>query len=268
MSTETFLHLPEKATVPDLWWWRSWLPTWTQVRSALTLHVDQVIAPWDEEWHEEAAVTLTSTSMRQGLGLVVVSALLGGILPFFINWWQAARIGTALPLVEWARYAEQQSRTAAELPPFVLAWTESVRTIAGLPPLLPEWLAAGLSALGAWVNWPLTWLTIWVVYGLGVLAATKVQGATTTLPHFYAATSYAFVPLGLFGLRPLPYIGILFALAGLVWAILIYAQAVRALSYLSNPRLIVSLLAPLVVAVLAGLTVLGVLALVFLPLLI
>jgi hypothetical protein len=265
MSTETFLHLPEKATAADLWWWRSWLPAWVQVRRALELHVDEVIAPWQDE--DETAADLTKTSMRQGMGLVVVSALLGGALPFLINWWQAARLGTALPLVAWARYAEQQSNGAA-LPPFVQAWTESARTIAGLSPILPGWLAAGLSALGAWVNWPLTWLTIWLVYGLGVLVAIKLQGATTTLPHFYAATSYAFVPLVLFALRPLPYIGVLFGLAGLVWAVLIYAQAVRTLSHLSNPRIILSLLAPLVAAVLVGLTVLGVLALVFLPLLI
>jgi len=264
MSTETFLQLPEKATAPDLWSPRGWLPTWAQVRRALALQVDQVIAPWDNV--EEAAADLTTTSMRQGIGLVVTSALLGGVLPFLVNWWQAARIGTALPLVEWARYAEQQSLGAVELSPFVQAWTESVRTLAGLPPNLPGWLAAGVSALGAWVNWPLAWLTIWLVYGLGVLVALKVQGATTTLPHFYAATSYAFAPLVLLGLRPLPYLGLLFALAAVVWAALIYGKAVRTLSNLPIQRVVVSLLAPLVAAVLIPLLVAGILALLFLPL--
>ncbi|MEZ4727528.1 MAG: hypothetical protein R3E79_10380 [Caldilineaceae bacterium] len=265
MSTETFLQLPEKATAPDLWSPRGWLPAWAQVRKALTLQVDQVIAPWDTI-DAEAVADLTTTSMRQGIGLIVTSAFLGGLLPFWVNWWQAARIGTALPLVAWARYAEQQSLGAAALSPFVQAWTESVRTLAGLPPNLPGWLAAGISALGAWVNWPLAWLTLWLVYGLGVLVVLKVQGATTTLPHFYAATSYAFVPLVLLGLRPLPYLGLLFALVGIVWAALIYGKAIRTLTPLSLSRVVVSLLAPLAFAVISSLAVLGFLALVFLPL--
>jgi len=262
--TETFLHLPEKATTPDLWSPRGWLPAWGQTRAALTLHVDQVISPWDEE--QAAQSNWTMTSMRQGLGLVVLAALIGGLIPFVVNWVQAAQIGTALPLLSLARYAEQQSAVAA-LSPFTGAWTEAVRTVAGLPPSLPGWLAAGLSALGAWVNWPLTWLTIWLIYGAGVLAALKGQGATNTLPHLYAATSYAFVPLVLFGLRPLPYIGVLFALTGAIWALLIYGQAVRTLTHLSNQRVIVSLLVPLVAAMLLSLAVLGIVALIFLPLL-
>jgi len=263
--TETFLHLPEKATTTDLWSPRSWLPLWGQIRAALTLHVDQVIAPWDEERAAESHWTMTS--MRQGLGLVVLAALTGGLIPFVVNWIQAAQIGTALPLLSLARYAEQQRDAAVVFSPFTQAWTEAVRTMAGLPPLLPGWLAAGLSALGAWANWPLTWLTIWLVYGAGVLVVLKWQGATNTLPHFYAATSYAFVPLVLWGLGPLPYLGILFGLAGVVWALLIYGQAVRMLTHLSNQRVIVSLIVPLLAAVLLGLTVLGTLALIFLPLL-
>lgn len=264
MTTETFLQVPEKATTPDLWSLRAWLPAWTQVRTALALHVDQVIAPWDEEAGE--AVHLTATSMRQGIGLVVVAATLGGFLPFWVNWLQAARMGTVLPLVTLARYAEQQSSSEPMLP-FAEAWTETARTMAGLAPGIPPWLAAGLSALGAWANWPLDWLTVWLVYGLGVLVALKIQGATTTLPHFYAATSYAFVPLGLFGLRPLPYIGVLFGLVGLVWAALIYSRAIHTLTQLAMPRIIVSLLAPLALAVLVALVGLGVLAVLFLPLL-
>lgn len=264
MSTQTFVQLPAKTAAPDLWSPRSWLPAWPQVRAALALQVEKVSEPWGDEG--ETGPTLRTTSMRQGLGLVVAAALIAGVAPFVVNWVQAAQMGTAVPLALWAHYAEQQSNAAA-LPPFVQAWTETARTMAGLPPISPPWLAAGLSALGAWVNWPLRWLTIWLVYGLGVLATLKTQGATTTLPHFYAATSYAFVPLVLLGLQPIPYIGVLFVLAGVIWAVLIYSEAIRALTTLSTQRVVVSLLAPLAVAVLGGLIVVGTLALVFLPLL-
>lgn len=264
MSTQSFVRLPAKSAASDLWSPRSWLPAWPQLRAALALHVERVIEPWPVD--EAAVHSLTITSMRQGLGLIVVMALLGGFVPFVVNWVQAAQLGTALPFVLWARYAEQQSNVTA-LSPFTQAWTETARTAAGLTPNTPAWLAAGLSALGAWVNWPLQWLTVWLVYGLGVLTTLKVQGATTTLPHFYAATSYAFVPLVLLGLQPIPYIGILLGLAGFIWALLIYSEAVRTLGQLSTQRVVLSLLAPLAVAMLVSLIVVGTIALVFLPVL-
>lgn len=266
-TTESFVHPAEKGSTGDLWRWRSWLPAWVQVRSALQLQVAQVINPWQDNGDETAH--LDATSMRQGLGLVVVAALVAGALPFVSNWIEAARIGTALPLALWARYAVQQSNSIAALSPTALTplmqtWTEAVRTIAGLDPVTPGWLAAGLSALGAWVNWPLNWLTIWLVYGLGVLIATKLQGSTATLPHFYAATSYAFAPLVLFGLQPLPYIGALFGLAGLVWAMIIYAQSVHTLSHLPYRKVVLSLLAPVGIALLLSLITSITLALLFL----
>jgi Yip1 domain len=261
-TTESFVHLPEKVSTRDLWRWRSWLPAWVQVRAALQLQLDQVIDPWQDDAEEMAQVS--TTSMRQGLGLVVVAALLAGALPFLDNWITAAQIGTALPLALWAHYAEQQSNSITAVTPFVQIWTEAVRTIAGLSPIAPGWLAAGLSALGAWVNWPLNWLTIWLVHGLGVLIAIKVQGSTATLPHFYAATSYAFAPLVLFGLQPIPYIGLLFGMVGFIWAVIIYAQGVQTLSQLSYRKVMMSLLAPVVVALLLSLITSITLALLFL----
>jgi Yip1 domain len=263
MSAQTFVQRPERTDAPDLWWLRSWLPAWGQVRTALTLQVEQVIAPWDEEAGE--ATNRHTTSMRQGLGLVVAAALIGGLLPLLVHWGQAMQIGTATPLAALARYAEAQSNVV-EITPFTQAWTNTARTIAGLEPMAPTWLAAGVSALGNWLNWPLTWLTIWLVYGLGVLATVKFQGATTTLPHFYGATSYAFAPLALQGLGVIPYLGPLFNLAGIIWAVLIYGETVRALTSLPTQRVVVSLLTPLAVFALLALISASLLALIFLPL--
>ncbi|MCE7987853.1 MAG: hypothetical protein DYG89_42350 [Caldilinea sp. CFX5] len=267
MNAQTFVHRPERTAAPDLWSPQGWLPAWSQVRTALTLQVEQVIAPWATDGVEESdnVATLHTTSMRQGVGLVIVAALIGGLLPLIVQWVQAAQIGTAAPLAALARYAEAQSNGFA-LTPFAQVWTNTARTMAGLDPIAPVWLAAGLSALGNWLNWPLTWLTIWLVYGLGVLATLKLQGATTTLPHFYGATSYAFVPLVLLGLGVIPYLGPLFSLAGIIWAVLIYGETVRALVNLPTQRVVLTLLAPLVVSILITLILAGVLALIFLPL--
>ena len=263
MNAQTFVHRPERTAAPDLWWLRSWLPAWGQVRTALTLQVEQVIAPWDEEAGE--ATNRHTTSMRQGLGLVVMAALIGGLLPLIVQWGQAAQIGTSAPLAALARYAEAQSN-GVDVTPFVQVWTNTARTMAGVDPIAPVWLAAGLSALGNWLNWPLTWLTIWLVYGLSVLATLKFQGATTTLPRFYGATSYAFAPLALLGLGVIPYLGPLVSLAAIIWAVLIYGETVRALANLPTQRVVVCLLTPLAVFVLLALISAGLLTLIFLPL--
>lgn len=63
--------------------------------------------------------------MRQGLGLVVVAALLAGLLPFLVNTVNAIRLGTAVPFIELAKQAQSASGT----PPSQLG--ESFQTLAG-----------------------------------------------------------------------------------------------------------------------------------------
>ncbi|MEZ4863510.1 MAG: YIP1 family protein [Caldilineaceae bacterium] len=263
MSLNTFIPIPQKSTSHAVWSRYGWLPAWPQVRTAVMLRVNEVAGEYEAEQAETA--DLRTTSMRQGIGLVFVAGLVGGLLPFLVNWVTAARMGTALPLAQLARYAEQQGATTTSSP-WLQVWTDSARTLAGLTPILPGWLAAGLSALGAWVNTPLQWLTVWLVYGLGVLLVAKLLGAGATLQRFYAATSYAFVPLMLLTLRPIPYLGPLALLVGVLWAIALYAHAVHSVTYLPIRAVALALGAPLGVGLLLILIVLSVLALVFLPL--
>lgn len=194
------------------------------------------------------------TSMRQGMGLVVVTALIAGALPFLFNWAIAARAGTALPLVQLAGTMDQPADATSSLP--WLAWEETLKSIAGLEPRLPGWLAAGLSALGVWINQPLTWLTYWLVYGLGILLVCKLLGATTTLQRFYAVTSYAYLPLLLTMLQPIPYLGPLAALVAIVWTFVLYVRIVQLLTGLNTGRAVLSVLLPgalgLLVALLAA----------------
>ncbi|MEZ4580832.1 MAG: hypothetical protein R3A10_04110 [Caldilineaceae bacterium] len=54
--------------------------------------------------------------------------------------------------------------------------------------------------MAEWINWPLTWLSYWLVFGVVVLLAAKLFRASTTLQRFYAATGYAAKLLMLVGL--------------------------------------------------------------------
>jgi hypothetical protein len=254
MSTPSFVPLPGLANRRALWALSNWLPQREQILSAVQLRVHEVIGATGAEQENEADVR--TTSMRQALGLVVITALAAGLLPFVVNWLVATQAGTALPLVQLAQSVAQQSeRWAASPLPFDV-WTETANTLAGLDPIAPGWLAALLSALGEWVNWPLSWLTFWLVYGLGILVVAKLLGAGTTLQRFYAATGYAYVPLLLTGLSPIPCLGALASLAGLVWTFMVYVQAVEVVTQLGRGKAALCVLLPGALVLLLGMLVL------------
>ena len=262
MTNESYVQLHTETNWHELWATSGWLPAPQQVSSAVQLRLLDVAQLAGDA--VEVPDNPATTSMRQGMGLVVVSGLLAGLLPFLWNWIVATRAGTALPLVQWEQAVARRVGSFPALPLPFENWHEVAQNIVGLDPALPGWLAALLSALGAWINQPLSWLTFWLVYGLGVLVISKwlgTQGALQpTLQHFYAATSYAFVPLVVTNLGVLPCVGWLFNLAALVWTFLVYLHAVQAVTGLPRPRALLAMLAPAILGVLVGLVLAGTLA--------
>jgi hypothetical protein len=73
------------------------------------------------------------------------------------------------------------------------------------------------------------------------------MGAPSNLQTFFAATSFAAVPLVLTGLSPIPLLGPLAVIAGVIWAFALYYQAVRRVTGLDAARTLVSMLLPGVV---------------------
>lgn len=251
MSTESYVQLPGDESAAELWAPDNWLPQRAQVISALQLQIDEVIGATGREDENEA--DLTTTSMRQGIGLIFVLGLAAGLLPFLVNWINATRAGTALPLLRFAQGWGRFDATGAE-PYFPFSvWIETARTIAGLGPRLPGWLAAFLSALGAWISQPLNWLAIWLVYGLGILIISRIFGGRTTLQRFYAATAYAFTPLLLTVLTPIPCLGALAAVVAVVWMIVLYTHAVQVVTGLDLGRALLSVMLPGALAALLAL---------------
>lgn len=248
MSTQTFIPLIGSADRSELWGWRNWLPTTEQVISAVQLRLAEALGESASE---------PRTTMRQGFGLVVLAAVVAGALTFLFNWVEAARGGAALPLVRLSTDLTRQADRLANLPLPLDIWADTASTVAGLPAPLPDWLAAGLSALGAWLSLPLSWLNLWLVYGLVVLSIAKLLGATTILPRFYAATAYAFAPLSLLLFSPIPCLGWLASVIAFAWALVIYLQAVRFVTSLSLGRTVLAVLLPAALSVLLGLLAVG-----------
>ncbi len=243
MNTSSFLQSDGTLRPRPEHGWHGWLPRRGQLKQALQFdfRVNQPDGVW-------------GISMRQGMGLVVVAALVAGLLPFLVNWITAARMGTALPLALMAH----ASARAADADPgsFRTGIATLWQTLAGLPPAyFPGWLAALLSSLGAWINWPLNWLTGWIVYGTGVLVVAKTWGVPTTLQRFFAMTSYAAMPLILTGLRPIPCLGPVAVFVAVMWMLTLYVACVRAVTGLDWLRAAVVVILPgALVALVAALT--------------
>ncbi len=215
--------------------WRDWLPSPQQISNAAQLR----------------RTAYLHSTMQQAMGMIVLLALLAGLLPFVMNWIAAAQTGTVLPIAEAVRAGTETQDVAGRIS-FSTPWFfnsaalhELYQTVAGMDQPLPGWLAGGLSALGEWVNWPLRWLSLWIVYGAAVLVANKGLGGNVTMQRFYAATSYAAAPLLLTGLSPIPCLGALAGLAGIGWSLAVYVRANAEVTGLPLPRAAAAVLLPL-----------------------
>jgi hypothetical protein len=234
--------------------WSAWMPARAQMQQALQAQFDA--PPTDPAaWQAGLGAATWATSMRQAMGLVVVTALVAGLIPVLIQWIGALRMGTVVPLAGLAIAGATLPPEAGSLIPSPWAALLSAgQTIAGLEPaLFPGWLAASLSAFGVWLNWPLRWLTVWIAYGLGVMAVAKLLGSTATLQRFYALTGYAALPFLLTGLTPIPCVGAIAGLIAWVWGLVVYVAAIRAATDLGLGRALVSAVLPAGLALLAGL---------------
>ena len=165
-------------------------------------------------------------------------------------------MGTSVPLAQLADGAAQMIGVYTGNAPLEMT-AHTVQTVAGLEPRMPGVLAALLSALGLWLNWPLSWLANWIVYGTIVYAAARIMGARHMLPTFLAATSFIAVPLLLTGLTPIPLVGPLLAMAGLILAFVLYFRIAAYVTGLDAGRTVICMLIPVAVAVLIPLLLAG-----------
>ena len=207
-------------------------------------------------------------TMRQSLGMVVFCGFLAGLVPFMVSWQQAASAGSALPLARVAAQASQLDRMLSEdgslfavksliAPSNQALMADLTLMLAGLDQPFPGWLAAFLSALGEWINWPLRWVTVWIVYGAMVMVCNKAFGAAVRLQPFFAATGFAAVPLLLIGLAPVQCLGGVSSAVGAIWSAIVYARANEQATALTRGRSLAAVLLPLTLILFISLLVLG-----------
>jgi hypothetical protein len=249
MSRQTYVVQPGQLQRDDWLRLSNWIPSLEQIMAAARLQIRDAVDPW-----ERGAVTV---SMRQGLGMIVLLGLIAGIIPLIANLWLALPLQTAVPLAQAGSSAAQMTAAyGADSALGILGST--MQTAAGLEPQMPGILAALLSALGLWINTPLTWLAWWIIYGTFVLAMARLMGATNTLQTFFAATSFAAVPLLLTGLAPIPWIGPLLTFVGAALAYAVYYLALQFVTRLDAGRAALCMLLPLAVGIALPLLAMGI----------
>jgi hypothetical protein len=236
--SDTYVRLPGKLRQREIWRLRDWLPALQQVWDALLFRLPDALDP-----HERGVVT---ASMRQGLGLVFFLGLVAGIAPFIDNLWLSVTVGAAAPLASLGQSAAQWLAAYGSIPAVEIA-AHTLQSVAGLEPRMPGVLAALLSSLGLWLNTPLNWLSLWIIYGALVLTTARFMGARATLETFFAATSFAFAPLVLTGFVSIPFVGPVLSLVGVVWGFLLYVQIAFWTTRLSVARIVLSMLLPIAV---------------------
>jgi hypothetical protein len=256
MQQAQFLNSDGATAAPDPAMLGGWLPSLQQMSAALQFRVAQAIGPDPANAKFHPGV---HTSMRQGLGMLVLVGLVAGLLDFLVNWISAARIGTALPLAQLSTVLTGWEDSPSTIFPNAAGAASAAQVLAGLEPKAPAWIAAGLSSLGAWISLPLQLMAIWITYGLFVLLVARLLGATPTLTlqRFYAATGYAFLPLMLTMLAPLACVGTIAGLAAWLWSFLLYVATVRFVAGVDTGRAVVAVLTPAAVFLLAWLLLLS-----------
>jgi hypothetical protein len=204
----------------------------------------------------------TNITMRQSFGMIGLFGLIAGLLPFVSNWFLALRFGAPLPLARAAQASTTLQPDFVQLTQWIpglnsAALTDFYRILAGQEQAMAGWLTALLSSLAYWVQWPVSWFTLWIVYGALVAVMNRSMGATPTLQRFFAATGYAAVPLALLGLSILPCVGWLIGLVSILWAVAIYVRANQEITGLEPVRALAASLLPAGLMVVLGLFMVG-----------
>jgi hypothetical protein len=228
-----------------------WVPTWRQVADAARLDMVAALGP-EPEWPDFQRGV--HSSMRQMTGLITIVTLVAGLPALVTNWIDLAARHTTLQISQLQGVLDRLGQVAPGrlAPGMGDALTTSSQLLSGLTPMGGPQLAAGLSALSAWLALPLRVATVWIAYGVLVLLVAKLLGSGATLPRFYAATGLAVLPIALLVFFPVPLVGPWIGAVALILAFVAYIWAVSAATGLDRWRAAISALLPAAVLALAG----------------
>jgi hypothetical protein len=211
-----------------------------------------------QEWRERPNLFL------RGIILILVVTLIAGFIVFAVDMVNSVRPVRAAEIEKQIREGfEMQERFnpgLRDMPPEVRAMmddmfrivTSMVTEIVSVDTFLPRGVSGFLGAVGRYATAALASLGGWIFYGALVLIVVNWLGGSAKLPDFLGMVSLYVIP-GLLGLlRPVPCLGALLALFGLIWGIVVYVKAISVASDLDVGRSVLAFFAPVIVLLLVG----------------
>ncbi|NIV32097.1 MAG: hypothetical protein GWN58_22240, partial [Anaerolineae bacterium] len=114
-----------------------------------------------------------------------------------------------------------------------------------------------LNAVGGWLARSVAAIGGWLFYGALVLIAVRLLGGKAKLPVFLGTVAVYIVPGLLAILQPIPCLGLVLALVGTVWSIVVYMKATSVVTGLDAGRSIVAVVAPILVITALSILIFG-----------
>lgn len=204
-------------------------------------------------------------AMRTGIITLLVVFLIAGSLQFLVSVVNNVRPFTAQeagdvqaqarqfiePLLQ--RLPETDPAAQAMLDQFLQnldAGTQMGVEIDSLRTPLPRFVSRSLQSIGVWVSQPFAHLAAFLFYSIWVLLFAKLLGGNGGVDRFLGVTALYSVPHLLAFFRPVPCLGPVLVLFGVVWGWLIYVRAVQVTQRLSAERAILAAVLPALLLVL------------------
>jgi hypothetical protein len=209
-----------------------------------------------QEWRERPNLFL------RGIVLIILVSLVAGLIVFVINFVNMATPVDAAKIEEEIyRNLEMQSQFNPSFQdPEVRKLIDGmmdvmipmVTEIAKIEAPLPRGITGFFQAVGGWLSRALVAIGGWMFYGALVLIFVNLLGGSAKLPDFLGTVALYIVPALLGLLSPVPCVGWLIALIGMIWSVVVYIKAVSVAGDLDGGRAIVAAVAPLAAIVLLG----------------
>jgi len=204
------------------------------------------------EWRERPNLFL------RGIVLILLVTLLAGLITFGVNLFHSVKAPDPAEIEDAARQGFEQYRSIPGwqtmdpqarrmMDQMIDTIVPMVVDITSVEAPLPVGVTGFLHAIGSWLSRALVAIGGWLFYGALVLIAVNLLGGSAKLPDFLGMVALYSVPalLGLFG--PVPCLGSVLALIGMVWSIVVYVKAVSVASDLDGGKAVLAVIAPFVV---------------------
>jgi hypothetical protein len=211
-----------------------------------------------EEWRERPNLFL------RGAVLIIVVSLVAGLVTFAVDLVDRVRP------VDMDRIQEEIDRAFEQQFRWNPAWqtmdpeirdmmdemmelmVPMITDLSNVESPLPKGVVGLFQAVGSWLSRALSAIAGWLFYGALVLVSVNLLGGSAKLGDFMGMVSLYVIPglLGLLG--PVPCLGGVLGLIGLVWSIVVYVKATSVATGLDTGKAVLAVFAPFIVLLLLG----------------